>query len=195
MGQYRSTITCHRCNFQSNSYDPFMDLSLPIPQKSGGGSYYSSYSSGSVTLIDCLEMEEEKLTDDYRCEKCKKKGHCTRKISIQKLPQVLVIHLKRFSYTAYSRKKLSTSVTFPMTGLNLSELCEDGGSSTYNLYGISHHSGYMGGGHYVADILNSDGKWYHCDDSHADASYSDPQGGGSSPYLLFYARSDLMAKL
>ena len=140
-------------------------------------------------------MEEEKLTEDYWCEKCNKKGCCTWKISIERLPQVLVIHLKRFSFTAYSRKKLSTSVTFPITGLNLSELCDSGDSGTYDLYGISHHSGYMGGGHYVADIRNSDGKWYHCDDSHADASYNNPTGGGSSPYLLVYVRSSLLAKM
>lgn len=57
-------------------------------------------------------------------------------------------------------------MNFPVNGLNLSDFTETS-CKEYNLFGISHHSGYMGGGHYVADIKNSDGRWYHCDDSHA----------------------------
>ena len=142
--------------------------------------------------MDCFSDfgKEEEIAEDYRCESCKKKGYCVRKTTINKLPNILVIHLKRFSFTAYSKKKISTSVSFPITGLNLSEYCSKDISSEYNLYGISHHSGYMGGGHYVADIKNSDGKWYHCDDSHASASRSDPSSSGASQYLLFYVRTD-----
>ena len=34
--------------------------------------------------------------------------------------QVLVVHLKRFSYSRYSRDKLDTLVEFPLEGLDLS---------------------------------------------------------------------------
>ena len=30
-GQLASTLTCSICNFQSTTYDPFWDLSLPLP--------------------------------------------------------------------------------------------------------------------------------------------------------------------
>lgn len=30
---YRSTLTCPNCRRQSNTYDPFLSISLPIPQK------------------------------------------------------------------------------------------------------------------------------------------------------------------
>jgi ubiquitin C-terminal hydrolase len=175
-----------------------MDLSLEIPKKKSGykcwGSSYGG-GGGSISLSECLTSfaAEEDIGTDYRCDNCNKRGSCKRKTSIYTLPKILVIHLKRFSFDSYSSKKISTSVTFPVTGLNLSEYCVGSSFATYNLYGISHHSGYMGGGHYVADTLNN-GKWYHCDDSNASKSYSDPQGSGDSPYVLFYARSD-MAKL
>ena len=196
MGQYMSAIHCHNCKHQSLTFDTFMDLSLPIPKKS---SSYSSYSYGgsSVSLADCLGefSKEEEIDKDYKCERCKKRGNCVKRTMLYKLPKILVIHLLRFEYSSYSKKKISTSVSFPVTGLDLSEYIATSQSASYNLFGISHHSGYMGGGHYVADIKNSDGKWYHCDDSHASASYSDPAGSGSSPYLLFYVRTDVSAKL
>lgn len=37
-----------------------------------------------------------------------------------RFPQVLVVHLKRFSYSRYSRDKLDTPVGFPLEGLDLS---------------------------------------------------------------------------
>ena len=55
------------------------------------------------------------------------------------------------------------------------------------LYGISHHMGGMGGGHYVADTKNSgDGNWYHYDDSHV-GKIRDPSVS-STAYVLFYER-------
>jgi len=105
-----------------------MDLSLPIPSKSSSyksSSYsYSSYGDTSVSLSDCLSefAKIEDLDSDYRCENCKK-GKCKKRTTIQILPKILVIHLKWFSYSSYSKKKISTTVTFPVTGLNLSEYC------------------------------------------------------------------------
>ena len=31
--QYRSSLKCPKCNQQSNTFDPFLCLSLPVPQK------------------------------------------------------------------------------------------------------------------------------------------------------------------
>lgn len=88
-------------------------------------------------------------------------------MSIYRFPPLLVIHLKRFHYSTWRRDKINTSVDFPDEGLDLSCYSDNNEISdskmTYNLYGISHHSGYMSGGHYVADIKNvsGDGKWHH----------------------------------
>ena len=39
--------------------------------------------------------------------------------------------------------------------------------STYKYVGASHHSGSLYGGHYIAEVQNTDnGKWYNCNDSH-----------------------------
>ena len=133
-------------------------------------------------------------------EKSENKGsNITKRLSIYRFPPLLVIHLKRFHYSSWRRDKLNTDVKFPVTDLDLSSYTEnskeDEANTTYHLYGISHHSGYMSGGHYVADIKNVSGnsQWYHCDDSYV-SSITEPDNSGSSPYVLFYYRSDLEKK-
>lgn len=68
------------------------------------------------------------------------------------LPDILVVHLKRFSYSRYLKNKLDTFVNFPIRNLDLSEYVKskDGRSHMYELYAISNHYGGLGGGHYTA---------------------------------------------
>ena len=68
------------------------------------------------------------------------------------LPEVLVFHLKRFSYSRYSKNKLDSFVTFPIHDLDLSKYVKskDGKPYLYELYAISNHYGGLGGGHYTA---------------------------------------------
>lgn len=48
------------------------------------------------------------------CLTCKKQQPATKKLDLWSLPEVLIIHLKRFSYTKYSREKLDIIVDFPL---------------------------------------------------------------------------------
>lgn len=51
----------------------------------------------------------------YRyCPSCKQHQLATKKLDLWKLPETLIIHLKRFSYTKFSREKLDTLVEFPI---------------------------------------------------------------------------------
>lgn len=57
------------------------------------------------------------------CARCKQKRRCTKKFSIQKCPEILVLHLKRFSQ-ARTRAKLNAHVDFPITNLRLDDLTD-----------------------------------------------------------------------
>ena len=87
-----------------------------------GGMRGNNSSEAPITLQKCLEKftAEETLDGDnmYLCEKCKKKRKCVKRLTLYRLPKVLVIHIKRFSN---SRKKVSTDVHFPRVGLDLRE--------------------------------------------------------------------------
>ena len=47
------------------------------------------------------------------CPKCKKHHRATKKFDLWRLPHVLVIHLKRFSYNRYWRDKLDSFIEYP----------------------------------------------------------------------------------
>eukprot|EP00494_Astrolonche_serrata_P034235 UN34504 len=104
---------------------------------------------------------------------------------------LLVIHLKRFKYTRYSRDKITRDVIFPVRGLDISRwLVNDEVRNTdkciYDLYGVSMHSGGLHGGHYVAAVKNfKDQKWYNCNDQFVDGC-SPESIDKSDAYLLFY---------
>lgn len=48
------------------------------------------------------------------CPNCKKHQQATKKFDLWSLPKILVVHLKRFSYSRYWRDKLDTAVEFPV---------------------------------------------------------------------------------
>ncbi|KPJ20864.1 Ubiquitin carboxyl-terminal hydrolase 2, partial [Papilio machaon] len=76
------------------------------------------------------------------CSKCGVRRKCLKWFTVQKFPQVLVLHLKRFSPTERFRGKLSVCVEFPLSGLDMSPFaaCRSA-QPVYNLYAVSNHSG------------------------------------------------------
>lgn len=75
----------------------------------------------TLSLDKCLEsfVAEEKIEEAY-CSKCKEHRQGSLKTEFWRLPPVLVVHLKRFQFTAYSRRKLHNLVKFPLHDLDMS---------------------------------------------------------------------------
>uniref|UniRef100_A0A8C4XXS7 Ubiquitin carboxyl-terminal hydrolase n=1 Tax=Gopherus evgoodei TaxID=1825980 RepID=A0A8C4XXS7_9SAUR len=114
--------------------------------------------------------------DPWYCPNCKEHQQATKKLDLWSLPPVLVVHLKRFSYSRYMRDKLDTLVGFPINDLDMSEFLinPNAGPCRYNLIAVSNHYGGMGGGHYTAFAKNKDdGKWYYFDDSSVSTASED----------------------
>lgn len=89
------------------------------------------------------------------CPVCKKHCQASKKLDLWRLPEILVIHLKRFSYNRFLKNKLETFVDFPTHNLDLlTYIAYKNGQSSYRymLYAISNHYGSMGGGHYTAFV-------------------------------------------
>lgn len=165
-----------------------------------------------ATLKDCLEAfcqpEQLDASDTWYCSKCKDHVRAIKKLDLWHLPDVLVVHLKRFSYSRYSRDKLDTEIEFPLQNLNMSEYLLNpsaasskkiklsSGSDTqpheaepmYDLYAVSNHYGGMGGGHYTAFCqMPDDQKWYDFDDSNV-SQMNTRSVQSSAAYVLFYHR-------
>ncbi|GCC34897.1 ubiquitin carboxyl-terminal hydrolase 15-like isoform X1 [Chiloscyllium punctatum] len=152
-----------------------------------------------VKLKDCIELftTKEKLgaEDPWYCPNCKQHQQATKKLDLWSLPPVLVVHLKRFSYSRYWRDKLDTLVDFPISDLDMSEFLinPNAGRCEYNLIAVSNHYGGMGGGHYTAFAKNKDdNKWYYFDDTSVSSAVED-QIVSKAAYVLFYQRQDTIS--
>lgn len=109
-GQYLSQLKCLECSLTSTTFNAFSILSLPIPEKLNGAK--------TVLLSECLQLflDTELLDENnkWHCPRCKMFTQLTKKITITRLPQVLIIHFKRFKLHAGYFKKLETFVTYPV---------------------------------------------------------------------------------
>lgn len=145
-----SKTQCKSCKHNSYAFDDYMDLSISIPRK-------GIRITGYVTLEECLQnfsSTERMEACGYKCSACKKVDNFEKDITIYRFPRILVIHLKRFYNSYMRREKINTSVEIPMK-LNMTSYgpySKDPslkGAANYTLYGISHHSGTLYGGHYI----------------------------------------------
>ncbi|EJU03776.1 cysteine proteinase [Dacryopinax primogenitus] len=204
-GQFRNKLECMTCHKTSTTYNAFMYLSLPIPTGRG---------MSKVTLQQCMDafVKEEIMEkgDAWKCPHCMALRKATKQLSISRLPPVLLIHLKRFSYKGPFVDKLETLVDFPLKDLDLTNYMPsplppgvDKGFSQsspiklddprsqippyrYELYAVTNHFGSLTSGHYTAFIA-SKGSWVYCDDSRL----SNAEGReivAKPAYILFYKR-------
>lgn len=106
-----------------------------------------------INLSDCFnlytKMEELSEQDYWYCSKCKTHQRSTKKFDLWSLPKVLVVHLKRFSYSRYHRDKIDALVDFPVHDLDMSSylIGKKTGETKYSLIAVSNHYGSLGGGH------------------------------------------------
>ncbi|KAK7278307.1 hypothetical protein RJT34_23333 [Clitoria ternatea] len=177
---------------EHESYDASYLKDLPEVHKTGFT--VKKTKQEAISLFSCMEafLTEEPLGPDdmWYCPRCKEHRQATKKLDLWKLPEILVFHLKRFSYSRYLKNKLDTFVNFPIHNLDLTKYVKsrDGESYVYDLYAISNHYGGLGGGHYTAYCkLIDDNKWCHFDDSHV-TPVSEGEIKSSAAYVLFYQR-------
>jgi len=179
VGQLKSTLQCTHCNHESVTFEPFWDLSLGIPSR-----------SGEVSLLECFDAftKEETLDGDEMpsCEACKTRRKSTKRYTLYRLPKILVVHLKRFSPTERFRQKLSSVVSFPLSGFSLSRYTDSVTCSSYNCYAISNHSGTLSSGHYTAYAKHpNSGQWHLYNDTRV-SKCSSSSVITNEAYLLFF---------
>jgi len=147
-----------------------------------------------IKLSECLKLytSSEKLgaDDAWYCPNCQKHQQATKKFDLWSLPEVLIIHLKRFSYNRYWRDKIDTVIEFPVKNLDMTPYVINSahGQAVYDLLSVSNHYGGMGGGHYTAYGKNKiDGNWHYFDDSSVTQT-NEEAVVTKAAYVLFYQR-------
>ena len=206
-GTLQSEVRCLNCCVESKKHDPFLDLSLDIPEKFQYLKKSSKDSSDEPTtpcdISDCLtsfiEVEELAETELYYCNNCKSKQRSTKRFWIRRLPNVLCLHLKRFRWNNCFRQKIDTSIMFPVTALDMSQYVlssphetrrSGAGSTLYDLAAvIVHHGSGTGSGHYTAFAVNDGGQWFHFNDSSVRQTEIETVAK-CKPYIMFYVRRE-----
>ncbi|CAL5353329.1 unnamed protein product [Camellia sinensis] len=148
-----------------------------------------------LSLYTCLEafLREEPLVpeDMWHCPQCNERRQASKKLDLWRLPEVLVIHLKRFSYSRSMKNKLETFINFPVHDFDLTNYIANKKNprrQLYELYALTNHYGGMGSGHYTAHIkLLDENRWYNFDDSHI-SPINEEDVKSAAAYVLFYRR-------
>jgi ubiquitin C-terminal hydrolase len=148
----------------------------------------------AISIYDLLDYftAEEKLIGNYLCTDCHKCNQRTKKLELNKFPNILIINLKRFRYDLIQSKgrnlrrnnnnnndigknqignynfageKIETKIDFPFT-LNLKKFTKNSLENiSYDLYSVCNHDGKISGGHYKAICKDfQTGNWFEFDD-------------------------------
>ena len=204
-GQHASMLRCTTCRNTSTTYEAFYSISVEIPR------------SGRGDIRECLRSycQEEMLSGDevWKCPHCKCEREATKRITLTRLPQILVIHFKRFSASkTESARKVHTPIDFPLYGLNMEaymaqtqlESRETEGQVDpaitppfqYDAYAVMRHLGQTGnGGHYVALVRDAARScWRKFDDEKAtdfdpNKVRTEQRLQNEQAYIVFYERS------
>lgn len=196
-GRLRSRVSCHSCRYNSDTFDPIMDLSLDVRK---------GINSIKQALDAFTAPESLSGTEKYKCDSCKKRVDATKRFSIDAAPMALTVHLKRFGIfgnkinrpVSYSeRLHLGKYMSERTKGFGADDatLSTAGAAQQYRLYAVVHHFGSGPNvGHYVASVRAPDGQWLRMDDSYVTRLPKCPLDDPSA-YVLFYLREPVALDL
>jgi ubiquitin carboxyl-terminal hydrolase 4/11 len=196
--QQESRIDEHRFEAYEN-HESWIDVAQRFKASTG--------TKSSVSLGQCLDAftKPERLDEHnmWYCSNCKEHVQAMKTMELWRLPNVLIVHLKRFEFkNALRRDKLDTLVDFPVDGMDMSRHCaswnrgdfiDDGIPAVYDLFAVTNHYGRMGFGHYTAfarpwDEATLSEDWSLFDDSSVSSVGDKESVVSSAAYVLFYRR-------
>uniref|UniRef100_A0A3Q0QYI1 Ubiquitin carboxyl-terminal hydrolase n=1 Tax=Amphilophus citrinellus TaxID=61819 RepID=A0A3Q0QYI1_AMPCI len=182
-GYLRSRVKCLNCKAVSDTFDPFLDITLEI----------KTALSVSKALEQFVKPEQLDGENAYKCTKCKKMVTASKRFTIHRSSNVLTLSLKRFAN--FSGGKITKDVKYPEY-LDLRPFMSQsqGEAQLYGLYAVLVHSGFScHAGHYFCYIKASNGQWYQMNDS--SVSVSDIRSVlNQQAYVLFYINSSVVGK-
>nr|XP_004543516.2 inactive ubiquitin carboxyl-terminal hydrolase 50 isoform X2 [Maylandia zebra] len=183
-GQLSYITLCMHCDQQAYSTQTFTVLSLPIP-------------AGILkcSIQDCLSLffEQTVLTggEQLLCSVCRMRRETAVITSLDKPPEILMLHLKRFGCKGKKQVKLTTNVAFPMK-LDLTPFLSSSvhnvSDSSYHLYAVVNHTGHLNMGHYTALCHNASAQTWHLFDDSLVREVQDTLVQSPNAYMLLYSR-------
>ncbi|XP_027702222.1 ubiquitin carboxyl-terminal hydrolase 10 isoform X1 [Vombatus ursinus] len=192
-GGHIRSVVYQQSSKESATLQPFFTLQLDIQ------------SEKIHTVQDALESLVARESVQGYTTKTKQEVEISRRVTLEKLPPVLVLHLKRFVYEKTGGcQKLIKNIEYPVDLEISRELLSPGvknknfkGHRNYRLFAVVYHHGNSAtGGHYTTDVfqigLNG---WLRIDDQAVKVinQYQVVKPSAErTAYLLYYRRVDLL---
>lgn len=178
-GKLRSQVRCTACGAHSSTLNSFLSLSLPVRK---------STLSFEEALADFEVEEVLSGANAWDCPRCKQKVKAKKKLELWRLPPVLVVQMKRFSFSKKTQRFVKThaEVKTPLT-IELSRYvrAKNAPPLIYNVVGVANHIGVYGAGHYTATCLHPiTRQYYNFNDEHVEYVKNTSQVITSDAYVL-----------
>lgn len=187
-GQQVMQTRCDACQYLGHNHETFFMLSLGLPSQ-------PDFPDTAFHISDLItdHVKSEAIMDGiWWCDGCKSRGQsCTTTVRLWKLPDILVIVLKRFAQIPTLRKLYTRVQLDKARVLDMSKHSICDADSMYDLMSIACHMGSVHGGHYYAICrqTNANTRWFRIDDLQVQ-EITDPAGHLSAAerdaYVLFY---------
>jgi len=193
-GRQQSCIICSHCGYQSINTEGFTSIMLSFDEQ-------LNQNQDQNKMIDLKDMISYAFQDENvesrTCDNCHQKRDEKKKTSIYRLPQVLILMIKRYDYKG---RRINKAINVPYN-LDISPLMirpwkkniehrikEHKESKSYTIKSIACHYGNLHNGHYYTicrDSVNQ--KWYQINDEEVRELKVLPNS--SQYYVLFYEKN------
>lgn len=126
-GKIRSSIFCRQCQCTSNTIEQMIGLELFIqPDKDLRRAIEDfcryvtfrvlcdvAFLPKMISLVVAARIESLAGHNAYSCSTCKTQTSAQKGLTLETLPSIIPIQLKRFSYENYECRKINASVDYP----------------------------------------------------------------------------------
>uniref|UniRef100_A0A8C2KIS7 ubiquitinyl hydrolase 1 n=1 Tax=Cyprinus carpio TaxID=7962 RepID=A0A8C2KIS7_CYPCA len=192
-GGHIRSVVYQQSSKESATLQPFFTLQLDIQ------------SEKIRTVQEALEVLVARESVQGYTTKSKQEIEISRRVTLEELPPVLVLHLKRFVFEKTGGcQKLVKNIDYPVDLEISKDLLSPGvrgktlkGQRTYRLFAVVYHHGNSAtGGHYTTDVFHIGlNGWLRIDDQAVKIINQHQvvkQTAERTAYLLYYRRVDLM---
>ena len=177
-GFYLNTTRCVHCQTTFYNFEPFTSLNLDIPQQS----------QPSISLMIANSLKEEVIHGDWFCSTCRKNTAYKKSTKLWKLPDVLVIIVKRFMNSNAKNDapiKINDYLNF-----NKGSILSIKKDVVYTFSSTALHFGSLNGGHYAAICNTPDGDILYDDRNvqKIDGDRSNFKDKSETAYMIVYTK-------
>lgn len=195
-GLLHQAVTCKSCNYVSDTKQEFYDLSLGLNKKklkdvletTAPPKYSIERSIQEFFSNELIKIDKKDKSSGYYCENCKQKSNAYKISTIDRSPETLTVHLKRFKFNGNSSSKVKQSISYPKH-LDLTNFTTLKDPTKYQLTSVIVHEGRsILSGHYISHCLQPDGTWSTYDDEYINKINEKEALSDPSAYVLVYTK-------